>query len=119
MDIIIVEDEEALQKILFELFDKMGNRVFICENGNEALKEFRSKHYDLVLTDYGIAGITGIELAARIKEINEDTITILLSGWMLENVNDYKNVIDLFIPKPFKLDDLLKNVSSVFKEKKK
>ncbi|MFC1670832.1 response regulator [Spirochaetota bacterium] len=117
LDIIIVEDEEALQKILFELFDKMGNRVFICENGDEALEEFRNKNYDLVLTDYGISGITGIELSARIKEINEDTVTILLSGWMLENVDEYKNVIDLFIPKPFKLDDLLKKISKVFKEK--
>ena len=119
LDIIIVEDEISLQKILFELFDRMGNRVFICENGLEALEEFRKKHYDLVITDYGIGGLTGIELSAKIKELNETTPTILLSGWMLDDMKAYRNVIDLFLPKPFKLQDLLKSISKLLVEKGK
>jgi len=118
LDIIVVEDEVPLQKILFELFDKMGNRVFICDDGRKAIDEFKRKPYDLVITDYGIPGITGIELSARIKEINENTITVLLSGWMLDNIKGYKNVIDLFLPKPFKLDDLLKKTSRILAEKR-
>ncbi|OHD67615.1 MAG: hypothetical protein A2W19_11415 [Spirochaetes bacterium RBG_16_49_21] len=119
LDIIIVEDEIPLQKILLELFDKMGNRVFICDDGRKAMEEFKKKHYDIVITDYGVPGITGIELSARIKEINEGTITVLLSGWMLDNIKAYKNVVDLFLPKPFKLDDLLKKISKIMSEKKK
>lgn len=118
LDIIIVEDEIPLQKILFELFDKMGNRVFICDDGRKAIEEFKRKRYDIIITDYGIPGITGIELSARIKELNEDTITILLSGWMLDNIKTYKNVVDLFLPKPFKLDDLLKKISKIMSEKR-
>jgi PAS domain S-box-containing protein len=117
-DIIIVEDEIALQKILFELFDKMGNRVFICDDGRKAMEEFKKNNYDMVITDYGIPGITGIELSARIKEINEKTITVLLSGWKLDNIKKYKNVVDLFLQKPFKLDVLLKQISKVMSEKK-
>jgi PAS domain S-box-containing protein len=118
LDIIVVEDEIPLQKILFELFDKMGNRVFICDDGKKAIEEFKRKPYDILITDYGIPGITGIELSARIKELKEDTITILLSGWMLDNVKAYKNVVDLFLPKPFKLDELLKKISRIMSEKK-
>jgi CheY-like chemotaxis protein len=114
LDIIIVEDEPALQRILFELFDRMGNRVFICANGNEALEEFKKRRYHMVLTDYGIEGITGIELAARIKELDESTVTILLSGWLVDDIPSYKNIVDLFIPKPFKLDDMLKKISKIF-----
>lgn len=119
LDIIVVEDEKALQKILFELFDRMGNRVFICENGNDALEEFKSKHYDLVISDYGIPGITGIELAARIREIDEDVPIMLLSGWTIDDLDAYKNVVDIFMPKPFKLEDLLKNISQLMKRKQK
>ena len=108
-----------LQKILFELFDKMGNRVFICADGKTAIEEFKRKPYDILVTDYGIPGITGIELSARIKEIKEDTITVLLSGWMLDNVKAYRNVADLFLPKPFKLDILLKKIAKTISEKKK
>jgi len=119
LDIIIVEDETALQKILFELFDKMGNRVFICSDGNVGLEEFKRKHYDMVITDYGIEGITGLELAARIKELDEHAVTILLSGWLIDDIPSHKNIIDLFIPKPFKLDEMLKRISKVFVERKK
>lgn len=118
LDIIVVEDEVPLQKILFELFDKMGNRVFICDDGRKAIEEFKRKPYDLIITDYGIPGITGIELSARIKEIREDAITVLLSGWMLDNVKAYKNVVDLFLPKPFKLDELLKKIARILGEKR-
>ena len=114
----MVEDEVPLQKILFELFDKMGNRVFICDDGRKAIEEFKRKPYDLIITDYGIPGITGIELSARIKEIREDAITVLLSGWMLDNVKAYKNVVDLFLPKPFKLDELLKKIARILGEKR-
>jgi PAS domain S-box-containing protein len=119
LDIMIVEDEIALQKILFELFDKMGNRVFVCADGKTAIEEFKRKPYDILVTDYGIPGITGIELSARIKEIKEDTITVLLSGWMLDDVKAYRNVADLFLPKPFKLDILLKKIAKTISEKRK
>ncbi|PKL36219.1 MAG: hypothetical protein CVV44_18555 [Spirochaetae bacterium HGW-Spirochaetae-1] len=119
LDILVVEDERGLQKILFELFDRMGNRVFISGNGSEALEEFKKNHYDLVITDYGIPGITGIELAARIKEIREDITTILLSGWALDELQAYKSVVDLFIPKPFKLDDLISGISRLMRDRKK
>jgi PAS domain S-box-containing protein len=114
--ILIAEDEEALQKILYELFDRMGNRVFISNNGDEALAEFKRSTYDLVITDYDIEGLTGIELAARVKELDENTVTVLLSGWMLNNLDAYKNVIDLFLPKPFKLDSLLTEISKLVKD---
>lgn len=116
LSIMIVEDEEALQKILYELFDRMGNRVFISTSGDEALSEFKRSKYDLVITDYDIEGLTGIELAARVKELNEKTVTVLLSGWMLNDLEAYKNVIDLFLPKPFKLDNLITEISKLVKE---
>jgi two-component SAPR family response regulator len=72
----------------------------------------------LLITDYDVAGITGIELSARVKEINEKVTTILLSGWMLNDIDAYQNVIDLFIPKPFRLDDMIKKVSQLLFTKK-
>ncbi|HNX60958.1 MAG TPA: response regulator, partial [Spirochaetota bacterium] len=83
LDILVVEDDTALQEILFELFDNMGNRVSVCSNGEDALIEFKKSTYDIVISDYGIGAMTGYELLKKIRERNEQTITILLSGWML------------------------------------
>ncbi len=112
-DIIIVEDEATLKQILYELFDSMGNRVFVCESGDEALAEFKKNSYDIVIADYGIKGITGLELLVRVKEINDQVLTVLLSGWMLGDLRSYKNVIDLYLPKPYKLDVLIREISKI------
>ncbi len=117
-NIMIVEDEKYLRDILFELFDKMGNRVSVFENGKDALKAYMENPFDLVITDYDIEGITGIELAAKIKDLDDNTSTILLSGWMLNNLETYHNIIDIFIPKPFKLDELILQISKIMSDKK-
>ncbi len=110
-DIIIVEDEKALKEILFELFDSMGNRVYVFENGDDALAEFKKGRADLVISDYGTKGMTGIELLTRVKELDENAVTVLMSGWMIKDLKAYRNVIDLYLPKPFKLDVLIKEIS--------
>ena len=119
LDVMIVEDQAELKEILFELFNNMGNRVSVFENGSEALAEFREKRFDVLVADYGIAGITGLELAARAKEMDESIITVLLSGWMLKDLKGYKNVVDVFYSKPFKLDTLIKGVAKLLNARKK
>jgi CheY-like chemotaxis protein len=119
LDILVVEDEAALSEVLFELFDNMGNRVSVCSSGDAALNEFRSKKYDLVISDYGISGLTGIELLTRIKELDDSTVTVLFSGWVLGDIKGYKTTVDLFLPKPFQLDNLIREISRILKKKQK
>lgn len=109
-DILIVEDEPALSQILFELFDFMGNRVSIFEDAEAGLKDFKSHKYDIVISDYGLNGITGLEFLTKIKEIEENTMTVLLSGWVLENIDLYEKSIDIFLQKPFKIETLLQEI---------
>ena len=117
INILIVEDEIALQELLFELFDQMGNRVSVCSNGDDALAEFRANRYDLVISDYGLAGISGIELLKKIRELDEKTATVLLSGWPFEDTAKYEKTLDLFIAKPFHLDELIRGISKVISSK--
>jgi len=111
-NIMIVEDERALQLILGNLFERMGNNVYITDNGTDAFDEFKKKNYDIVITDYDVSGMTGIELAARIKEVSEDTLIILLSGWSIGDFKRYNSFIDLFMAKPFNIEDLIKGITS-------
>jgi DNA-binding response OmpR family regulator len=98
--------------ILGNLFEKMGNRVYITDNGNDAFEEFKKKNYNIVITDYDVAGMNGIELAARVKEISEDTTVALLSGWSMGDFKKYNSFIDMFIAKPFNIEDLVKKIAS-------
>jgi CheY-like chemotaxis protein len=112
-DILIVEDEPALQEILQEVFDFMGNRVIIHSDGESAIQELNNYSFDIAISDYGLKGMTGIELLAKIREHNEKCINVLLSGWVLEDISMYQSSIDLFLQKPFQLDELFKKIGSL------
>lgn len=115
LNILIVEPDEALRKILSDVFDGLGNRIYSHTEGKSALEEFKRNSCDILITDYDIAGITGIELAARAKEINENIKTVIMSKWPKEDMSAYKNVMDVFITKPFRLDSLIFSLSNVLK----
>lgn len=111
-DICIVEDELALQEIMYEVFDSLGNRVSVFNNADQALESFKINNFDIVIADYGLPGITGLDLLTKIKEQKEETLTVLLTGWLLSNIKAYKNVIDIYMHKPFKLDILIHEISN-------
>jgi len=119
LNIIIAEPDDALEKILTDLFLEMNNTVFACKDGNKALAEFKKNQCDILISDYGISGITGIELAARTKELNEDVVTVVLSSWKFDDMSAYKNVIDLIVSKPFALDSLVEGISQILGKKTK
>jgi PAS domain S-box-containing protein len=117
LDVMIIEDEKELREILFEMFDRLGNRVYVYEGREQALSELKKGRFDVIITDYGLSGITGLELLARVKEIDENVVTVLLTGWILNEIKAYKNVVDLFVQKPFKLEVLIKGISRILKSR--
>ncbi|HRX14700.1 MAG TPA: response regulator [Spirochaetota bacterium] len=117
-DILIVEDEFALTEILYELFDFMGNRVIVHEDAESGLNEFKNGHFDIVISDYGLKGMTGTELLTEIRELRETTLTVLLTGWMIEDIKSYNKQIDLFLQKPFQIEVLLNQIALKLAEKK-
>ncbi|MCL2026534.1 MAG: response regulator [Leptospirales bacterium] len=118
-NIIIAEPDDALKKILTDLFLKMNNTVFTCKDGNEALAEFKKNPYTIVISNYDVSGITGIELAARVKELNEEALTVVLSSWKFDDMSAYKNVADLIVSKPFALNSLIEELSQALVKKTK
>jgi len=119
LGIIIAEPDEALRTIMADLFIEMNNTVFACKDGNDALSEFKKNPYNIVVSDYDVSGITGIELAARVKELNENTITVVLSSWRFDDMSAYKNVADLIVSKPFAINSLAESISQILGKKTK
>jgi len=114
--VLIVEDEEGLRTILSNLFKKMNNRVFVTDNGGTALEELKSNSYDIVISDYDIPVYTGIELIAKVKEIDDSIVTLLMSAWELGDMSLYANIVDFFVAKPFNIEDLLGILSAKIKD---
>jgi PAS domain S-box-containing protein len=81
--ILLVEDEEVVAESVARLLITRGATVALAETGDEAL-EWLAEHADIcdiVLSDHGMPGMTGLDMLARIRDEHPRLRRILLSGW--------------------------------------
>jgi DNA-binding NtrC family response regulator len=79
-DILIIDDEKAIRKTLTEILSFEGYKIEEAADGEEGLKKFREKNYDLVLCDIKMPKLDGIEFLQKAGEINADIPVIMISG---------------------------------------
>lgn len=78
--ILIIDDERAIRKTLTEILSYEGYKIDEASDGEEGLKRFSEKAYDLVLCDIKMPKVDGIEFLEKAKEINDDVPIIMISG---------------------------------------
>lgn len=115
--ILVVDDNEEILKMLKKGLEHLGYEVIIEKNSLKALKYFKShsRKFDLVITDYMMPELKGIELATEIKELRDDIGVILMTGYMDENEKSIAsaNVFDACISKPIELNKLAEVIKEV------
>lgn len=79
-DILIIDDERAIRKTLSEILSFEGYKVDEASDGEEGLKKFKEKSYDLVLCDIKMPKLDGIEFLQRAGEFNPDIPIVMISG---------------------------------------
>ncbi len=79
-DILIIDDEKAIRKTLTEILSFEGYKIEEAADGEEGLKKFREKTYDLVLCDIKMPKLDGIEFLQKAGEVNPDVPVIMISG---------------------------------------
>ncbi|HNR15577.1 MAG TPA: sigma-54 dependent transcriptional regulator [Chitinophagaceae bacterium] len=79
-DILIIDDEKAIRKTLTEILSFEGYKIEEAADGEEGLKKFKEKTYDLVLCDIKMPKLDGIEFLQKAGEVNADVPVIMISG---------------------------------------
>src|ERR1700688_924555 len=78
--ILIIDDEKAIRKTLGEILSYEGYKMEEAADGEEGLKKFKEKDYDVILCDIKMPKIDGIEFLEKAKESNPDVPIIMISG---------------------------------------
>src|SRR4028119_1459098 len=79
-NILIIDDEKAIRKTLDEILSYEGYKIEEASDGEEGLKKFKEKVYDVVLCDIKMPKIDGLEFLEKSRETNADVPIIMISG---------------------------------------
>ena len=121
--ILVVDDNMELREILEEYLGGEGDSVEGARNGKEALEKYRNNYHDLIITDLNMPGLAGMELIKTIRQENEDTEFVIITGCasMDSAVEAIKAGAFDYIVKPFRMEELnvvVKNVREKVRLKK-
>ena len=79
-NILIIDDEKAIRKTLTEILSFEGYTIVEAADGEEGLKQFKEKTYDVVLCDIKMPKLDGMEFLQKATEHNPDVPIIMISG---------------------------------------
>jgi DNA-binding NtrC family response regulator len=106
--ILVVDDEHLIRWSLEQSLKKQGYEVFTAGTGEDALRLAREEQPELVLLDYHLPGIDGLEVLMRLKEMDEEVLVIMVTaqGGLETAVNTMRHGAYDYINKPFNLDEM-------------
>lgn len=114
--ILYVEDDENILEAVETLIRILGYDVYATSIGSEAIELVKSNpaRFDLVITDYMMPGINGLELAEMISSVNPNIPIILGTGSIELNEKEVKQFgISALIKKPFSIQDMGNTIRKV------
>jgi signal transduction histidine kinase/CheY-like chemotaxis protein/CRP-like cAMP-binding protein len=115
--ILIVDDEKLIRNSYAEMLELQGYTVKQASSGVYALEEIQNNIdlYDLVITDYTMPKMTGVELCKEIKKINSTISTVLVSGLgqQMNNSNPEACCVSVQLKKPVGFDYFVRTVRDV------
>ncbi len=106
--LIIIDDEPIVGKRLKQVFSKMGFHVDIFTNPLSALKFMENNPFDIVVTDFKMEELDGMEILGKVKQLNPKARVIIITGYAKPETakEAFKSGVFDFMVKPFRLDEL-------------
>ena len=119
MKILLIDDDEWIRDSLSIFFKAEGCRVLALETGEEGIAAIKDQSFDLIIVDYMLPGLNGIEFLKRICSIQPDAIKILITAYRNKNVvsEARKLKVQGFIEKPFTSDTIMASLAHLIKKR--
>jgi two-component system, OmpR family, response regulator len=114
--ILLVDDEDAVQKLLAYPLEREGFRVVQARDGGEALARFASEHVDLVVLDIMLPRLDGLEVCRRLRSQSSVPIIMLTArDDELDKVLGLELGADDYVTKPFSIREFRSRVKALLR----
>jgi two-component system, OmpR family, response regulator len=111
--VLLVEDDDDSRELMAEVLEAAGYTVHPAASGQEALRTLSERPVDVVVTDLGMSGMGGLEIARAAKAIAPKLPVIVVTGWAeREDVEQARGrEVDSVLLKPVDPDSLTQAVA--------
>lgn len=79
--ILFVDDHEVLARLSCEILEMQGYKAVSAYNAEDALNKFDEGNFDLIVTDFRMEGMNGLDLAKRVHQKNPEVPVIIVTGY--------------------------------------
>ena len=119
--ILIVDDNATMRRIIRHILEHAGYiNIIEDSDGATAFKIVKSQKIDLIISDWNMLGMTGIEFLRKVREDNEvgktPFLMVTVEGLEVSRETAFQCGVSGFIAKPFHVNDLLEKVEKVLED---
>ena len=116
-NILVTEDDVALNKLISTVLKKNGHNVTSTYNGNEALQALDSAHVDLIVADVMMPGIDGFELIEAVRSVNKSIPVMLVTarGGYNDKHRGFNLGVDDYMVKPIDINEMILRVNALLR----
>jgi two-component system response regulator HydG len=113
MKILLIDDDEWIRDSLRIFFEAEGCHLLAFETAEEGLTELKDRTYDLIIVDYKLPGLNGLEFFKRTRNIPSDALKVLITAYRDNTViSEAKKLkVQGFIEKPFTSESLMASLA--------
>ena len=118
MHILIIEDDLAIAANLYDFLESRGHSADAAANGIAGLHLAVTQHFDGILLDLGLPGMSGIALCRKLREEEHvDTPVLMLTArdTLEDKLEGFENGADDYLVKPFAFDELMARVRALLR----
>jgi len=113
MKILLIDDDEWIRDSLHLFFESEGCQIKVLETAEEGMEELKGQAYDIIIADYRLPGMDGLEFLKRINESHPEAMKILITAYGSKEVvsEAYRIGVQDFIEKPFTTNTIEESLS--------
>ncbi|PWK07950.1 response regulator [Tumebacillus permanentifrigoris] len=119
--LLLAEDEDVLRMLVVDSLEDCGYEIDEAVDGVEAFEKIQENSYDLVLLDYMMPGMTGLEVVEKTRRLagKHDVKIMMLTAKSQKSDQDLarKTGVDYFLAKPFSPMELVNLIEGILDEK--
>ena len=110
---LLIDDDEWIRDSLSLFFEGEGCHFSTVETAEEGMEKLKNQNYDIIIVDYRLPGMDGLEFLERIKDSHPHTLTILITAYGSKDVfmKARKIGVSDLINKPFTVETIENSIS--------